>query len=74
VTRLPRLTGAELIAILAGFGFEVVRVKGSHHFPRHPDGRATEVPAHAGEVIGSGITLKILRDCDLTADAIRRAT
>ena len=71
MTRLPRLTGAELIAALATVGFQVVRVRGSHHFLRHPDGRSTVVPAHAGEVLGPGITAKILRDCELSADALR---
>jgi predicted RNA binding protein YcfA (HicA-like mRNA interferase family) len=71
VTRLPRLTGAELIVALALTGFQVVRVKGSHHFLRHADGRSTVVPAHAGETLGPGITAKILRDCDLSADALR---
>jgi predicted RNA binding protein YcfA (HicA-like mRNA interferase family) len=71
VTRLPRLTGPELIAALAKAGFQVVHVKGSHHFIRHQDGRSTVVPAHSGEVLGPGITAKILRDCDLSADALR---
>jgi predicted RNA binding protein YcfA (HicA-like mRNA interferase family) len=60
-----------LIAALAKAGFQVVRVKGSHHFIRHQDGRSTVVPAHSGEVLGPGITAKILRDCDLSADALR---
>jgi predicted RNA binding protein YcfA (HicA-like mRNA interferase family) len=59
------------MAALAKVGFGVVRVKGSHHFLRHPDGRSTVVPAHAGEVLGPGITAKILRDCDLAADTLR---
>ncbi len=71
MTRLPRLTGAELVAALAKTGFVTVRVKGSHHFLRHPDGRSSVVPVHAGEVLGPGITAKILRDCDLSADALR---
>ena len=71
MTRLPRLTGPELIAALAKAGFHVVRVKGSHHFVRHQDGRSTVIPAHSGEVLGPGITAKILRDCDLSADALR---
>ncbi|HAM43962.1 MAG TPA: hypothetical protein DCM67_02920 [Propionibacteriaceae bacterium] len=71
MTRVPRLTGNELIAALAKLGFEVVRVRGSHHFLRHADGRSTVVPAHAGEVLGPGITAKILRDCDVSTDALR---
>jgi predicted RNA binding protein YcfA (HicA-like mRNA interferase family) len=71
VTRLPRLTGLELIAALAKAGFQVVRVKGSHHFIRHHDGRSTVIPAHSGEVLGPGMTAKILRDCDVAPDTLR---
>jgi predicted RNA binding protein YcfA (HicA-like mRNA interferase family) len=71
VTRLPRLTGADLITALGAAGLEIVRVKGSHHYLRHADGRSNVVPAHAGETLGPGITAKILRDCDLSADALR---
>ncbi len=68
MARLPRLTGKNVITTLGQFGFEVVRVKGSHHFLRHTDGRVTVVPVHAGETIGPGLLGKILRDCDLSRD------
>ncbi len=68
MARLPRLTGKEVIAALQRVGFEVARVKGSHHFLRHSDGRVTVVPVHAGEIIGPGLLTKILRDCDLTRE------
>ena len=32
--RLPRLTGKEIIIALCNAGFDVIRVKGSHHFLR----------------------------------------
>lgn len=67
MARLPRLTGKEIIAALERSGFQVARVKGSHHFLRHADGRVTVVPVHAGEQIGPGLLAKILRDCDLTS-------
>ncbi len=53
MTRLPRLTGRQVIAALSKAGFEDIRAKGSHHFLRHPDGRATVVPVHSGESIGA---------------------
>ena len=68
MSRLPRLTGKEIISALAAAGFEVARIKGSHHFLRHADGRVTVVPVHAGEVIGPGLMLKILRDCEMTPE------
>ena len=68
MTRLPRMTGREVIAALQKAGFEVVRVKGSHHRLRHSDGRVTVVPVHAGEVIGPGLMARILRDVELSRD------
>jgi predicted RNA binding protein YcfA (HicA-like mRNA interferase family) len=43
MTNLPSVTGKELITALSKVGFQVIRVKGSHHFLRHQDGRATVV-------------------------------
>ena len=63
---VPRPTGKELVRVLHKAGFQVIRIRGSHHFLRHADGRSTVVPVHAGEVIGPGLLYKILRDCDLT--------
>jgi predicted RNA binding protein YcfA (HicA-like mRNA interferase family) len=63
--RLPRLRGREVIAALGRAGFIVLRIKGSHHFLRHPDGRRTVVPVHSGETIGPGLLNKILKDADL---------
>ncbi|GIV61011.1 type II toxin-antitoxin system HicA family toxin [Rhodocaloribacter litoris] len=66
MTKLPSLTGKMIIKALGKAGFKVVRVKGSHHFLRHEDGRTTVVPVHAGETIGPGLLSKILRDCEMT--------
>lgn len=69
MTRLPRLTGPELVAALAKAGFHVVRVKGSHHFLRHQDGRSAVIPAHPGEVPGAGddrASLDVLIGSDLS--------
>jgi predicted RNA binding protein YcfA (HicA-like mRNA interferase family) len=68
MTRLPRVTGKQVIAALGRAEFSVVRVRGSHHFLRHSDGRAIVVPVHAGETIGPGLMSKILRACELTVD------
>ncbi|MEE4380216.1 MAG: type II toxin-antitoxin system HicA family toxin [Candidatus Competibacteraceae bacterium] len=64
MSKLPSLTGKQLIAALSKAGFAVIRVKGSHHFLRHEDGRSTVVPVHAGETIGPGLLSRILRDCE----------
>ena len=68
MTRLPRLSGEELIKALQSAGFNDVRTRGSHHFLRHLDGRVTVVPVHSGETVGPGLLSKILRDCELSRD------
>ena len=65
MSKLPRITSQRLISALDKAGFQVVRVKGSHHFLRHPDGRCTVVPVHRGETVGPGLMSKILRDCEI---------
>jgi predicted RNA binding protein YcfA (HicA-like mRNA interferase family) len=72
MSRAPRVTGQDLVRALKGLGFAVVRVKGSHHFLRHSDGRTTVVPVHAGEIIGPGLMQKILRDCQISAEDLER--
>ena len=69
--KLPALTGTEVIQALERGGFGVVRVRSSHHFLRHSDGRTTVVPVHAGETIGPGLLRKILRDCGLDREQFR---
>jgi predicted RNA binding protein YcfA (HicA-like mRNA interferase family) len=49
MTTFPSITGSRLIRALRNFGFEVIRVKGSHHFLQHHDGRCTVVPVHTEE-------------------------
>jgi len=72
MTKLPSVTGKELVAILGKAGFQILRIKGSHHFLRHSDGRLTVVPVHSGESIGPGLFLRILRDCDLNRDEFEK--
>jgi predicted RNA binding protein YcfA (HicA-like mRNA interferase family) len=66
MSRRPSVTGKQLIAALKSLGFREIRIRGSHHYLRHVDGRTTVVPAHAGEAIGPGLLSKILRDAEIT--------
>jgi len=72
MSRLPRVVGRTVIAALAKAGFEVIRIKGSHHFLRHSDGRGTVVPVHSGETIGPGLLSKIINDCELTREEFEK--
>lgn len=70
MTKFPSITGSRLIRALRKLGFDVIRVKGSHHFLRHRDGRCTVVPLHRGEIIGRGLLAQVLRDCDITKEEL----
>ncbi len=65
MSKSKRYSGKELIKILSRHSFQVVRIKGSHHFLKHEDGRCTTVPVHGNEQIGTGLLVKILRDVEL---------
>lgn len=71
MTKLPSLTGKQLITVLAKAGFQIIRTRGSHHFLRNPDGRTTVVPAHPGETIGPGLLAKILRDSEISREELQ---
>ena len=49
----------------------MIRVKGSHHFLMSQDGRRTVIPVHSGEDIGVGLLAKILRDVEMSVEALR---
>ena len=72
MTSFPSLTGKELLLALKKTGFLLVRVKGSHHFIQHDDGRSTVVPVHGSETIGTGLMSKILRDCELSREQLQK--
>jgi predicted RNA binding protein YcfA (HicA-like mRNA interferase family) len=68
MSRLRRVTGRQALKALQRAGFILIRTKGSHHFVRHPDGRATVVPIHAGETLGPGLFSQILKDAEIDRD------
>jgi predicted RNA binding protein YcfA (HicA-like mRNA interferase family) len=68
MSKLPALTGKEIISLLIKVGFIKERQKGSHVFLKHPDGRATVIPIHSSETIGPGLLSKILKDSEMTKE------
>ena len=65
---LKPLPARKVIKVLSVLGFRVVRRRGSHVVLKHPDGRITVVPVHAGEKIGIGLLLKIIKDAKLSRE------
>jgi predicted RNA binding protein YcfA (HicA-like mRNA interferase family) len=69
MTRLPAISALRLMRALER-GFEVVRIKGSHHILQHREDarRRTTVPVHKGQDLPRGLLYKILADTGLTSD------
>jgi predicted RNA binding protein YcfA (HicA-like mRNA interferase family) len=67
---VPAVRAEQVVKALERAGFTVTRVKGSHHRLRHPDGRATTVPVHAGRDLPKGTLRAILQDVGLTVEEL----
>lgn len=67
---LPVLKPREVAALLLHLGFQEVRQRGSHRQYRHPDGRGTTVPFHAGRDISPTLLRKIAHDIGITVEEL----
>ena len=66
--KLPALTAQRVIRILRSRGFELDRIKGSHHIYLHPvSRRRVTVPIHRRD-LPSGTLYEILRQAGLTRE------
>jgi predicted RNA binding protein YcfA (HicA-like mRNA interferase family) len=64
MSKLPIVSGAQLIRVLQRIGYYVRDQKGSHIHLRHPTRNPLTVPHH--KEIARGTLRQILRDADLT--------
>ncbi|HEY3975993.1 MAG TPA: type II toxin-antitoxin system HicA family toxin [Streptosporangiaceae bacterium] len=51
---VPAVRGERVVRALERAGFKIARVAGSHYVMRHPNGRGTSVPVHAGRDVAKG--------------------
>ena len=68
MARLPVLKSREVEKALKSLGFVEVRQRGSHKQYRHPDGRGTTVPFHAGRDVSPFLLRQILKDIRLSPE------
>lgn len=68
MTRLPAISAARMEKALLALGFARVRQRGSHVFYRHPDGRTTTLPHHAGRDLARPLLREILRETELSPE------
>ena len=67
---IPVLKPREIVALLEVLGFTEIRQRGSHKQFRHPDGRCTTVPFHAGRDISPILLRQIAKDINLTVEEL----
>ncbi|MBF6651264.1 type II toxin-antitoxin system HicA family toxin [Methylobacter sp. BlB1] len=67
---VPVLKPREVVALLEILGFTEIRQRGSHKQFRHPDGRCTTVPFHAGRDISPILLRQIAKDIGLTVEEL----
>jgi len=60
--QLPVISGKAFLKFLQAEGFVVIRINGSHHRLKHPDGRVTTVPVHKNQDLPKGLIRKIIRE------------
>jgi len=66
---LPVISGKSFLKFLQTIGFVVVRINGSHHRLKHPDGRVTTIPVHKNQDLPKGLLRSIIReDLELELD------
>lgn len=70
---LPVLKPREIVVLLELLGFIEIRQRGSHKQFRHPDGRCTTVPFHAGRDISPILLRQITKDIGLTVDELLKS-
>ncbi len=66
--KLPLVSGKEMIKILSMKGFHVLRQRGSHVQMKDAKGRLVTIPIHSEKDVSIGVTLKILRDVEISRE------
>ncbi|MDE2481578.1 MAG: type II toxin-antitoxin system HicA family toxin [bacterium] len=71
MSKLPRLTCAQLTRAIERLGFVIVRQKGSHRYFRHPEtGRRCIIQQHGSKVVPLGTLAHILKATPIALDEL----
>jgi predicted RNA binding protein YcfA (HicA-like mRNA interferase family) len=69
--KLPRLTATDIIRVLEKAGFFLSRQSGSHKIYKNNSGKRVTVPYHSGDIVHPKVLKSILKDADLSIEALR---
>jgi len=72
MSKLPRLTARQIMAVLEKVGFSLARQSGSHMIYKNPSGKRATVPYHSGKTLHPKLLKSILRDADLSTEDLEK--
>jgi len=70
MTRLPRVTGKEVVSALKRAGFIVINIEGSHHHLYRSGSRLVTVPVHSKDTIPPKTLKSVIEQAGLTVDEL----
>jgi predicted RNA binding protein YcfA (HicA-like mRNA interferase family) len=71
--KLPRINGDKVVWTLKKAGFEVVHIRGSHHYLHHAErGFLVTVPVHSGQIVAPKTLQTILSQAGLLPEEFRK--
>ncbi|MCH7812623.1 MAG: type II toxin-antitoxin system HicA family toxin [Planctomycetes bacterium] len=73
MSRLPSITGLQAIETFERAGFQIDRIKGSHHVlvkEGHP--YRLSVPVHKNDTLPRGTLTRLIRDAGLTVEEFNK--
>jgi len=72
--KTPSISGNEAIAGFAKFGFEEIRIRGSHHILKKPGhSYLLSVPVHGSDPVAKGTLRALLRGAGIELDDFLKA-
>jgi len=72
MSKLPRLTARQIIAVLGKAGFVLARQSGSHMIFKNSAGKRATVPYHASKSLHPKIIKSILREANLSMEDLEK--
>ena len=70
MTKLPRLTARQIVAVLEQIGFSLSRQSGGHMIYKNAEGKRVTVPFHGSRILHPKVLKSILRDADLSIEKL----
>ena len=72
MSKLPVVTGKDLVKVLGKNGWDIHHIRGSHHQLRHREtGKKITIAVHAGKELKRGMLSAILKEIGMTPEKLQ---